>query len=68
MWTEGWRKTVIKRGFKAVPVGESLDRLIERDNELYDIDGSGTAHRLVRHRFPRWSVPAATAAPGPRRW
>ena len=39
MWGEAWRKTVIKRGFKAVPVGEAMDQIIERDNETYDFEG-----------------------------
>ena len=43
-WTEGWRKTVIKRGFKSVPVGEPLDRLLNRDNALFDLDSdAGTS-------------------------
>ena len=57
-WTEGWRKTVIKRGFKAVPVGESLDRLIERDNEMYTLDGDGT---VIDH------TPTLPPTIGPRR-
>ena len=41
-WTEAWRKSVGRRGFKSVPVGEALTRIIERDDEHFDIDGSAT--------------------------
>ena len=60
MWTEGWRKTVIKRGFKAVPVGESLDRIIERDNEMYALDGDGT---VIDSSTPRPPAVGSRRAP-----
>lgn len=37
-WPEAWRKTVIRRGFKTVPVGEKLDQLVTRDDEQYTFD------------------------------
>lgn len=42
MWTkfetEGWRKTVIRRGMKTVPVSENLERVITRDDEHFNFD------------------------------
>lgn len=37
-WTEGWRKTVGRRGSKSVPVSPSLERLIQRDDENFSFD------------------------------
>lgn len=34
-WTEGWRKTVARRGSKSVPVSPQLERLIQRDDENF---------------------------------
>lgn len=42
MWTkfetEGWKKTVIRRGIKTVPVSEGLERAITREDENFDFD------------------------------
>lgn len=35
-WTEAWRKTVIRRGFKSVPVGRDMSRILSRDDAMYD--------------------------------
>ena len=32
-WTEGWRKTVIRRGNKSVPVSQKLEQIISRVDE-----------------------------------
>ena len=37
-WEEAWRKTVIRRGFKTVPVGASLDQVVQREDEQYTFD------------------------------
>jgi recombination protein RecT len=39
-WTEGWRKTVGRRGAKSVPVSAQLERLIQRDDENFDFPKS----------------------------
>lgn len=43
MWTkfetEGWRKSVIRRGMKSVPVSEKLENIIKRDDEAFDFSG-----------------------------
>lgn len=40
MWTkfatEGWRKSVIRRGIKTVPVSEDFERIVRRDDEHFD--------------------------------
>lgn len=40
MWTkfakEGWRKSAIRRGIKSVPVSETLEAIIRRDDESFD--------------------------------
>jgi recombination protein RecT len=40
MWTkfdtEAWRKTVARRGFKSVPCSAPLERLVQRDDDLFD--------------------------------
>ena len=65
-WTEGWRKTVIKRGFKSVPVGEPLDRLLNRDNALFDLDGdAGTSSTSSSPPLPPLVGPRSQAAPLP---
>ena len=38
-WDQAWKKTVIRRGFKALPVGEELDRIVRRDDDHYTFDG-----------------------------
>jgi recombination protein RecT len=40
MWTkfdtEAWRKTVARRGIKSVPCSAPLERLVQRDDDLFD--------------------------------
>jgi len=42
MWTkfqqEAWRKTVIRRGIKSVPVSEPLEQIARRDDDLFNFD------------------------------
>lgn len=57
MWTdfpeEGARKTVVRRGFKTLPVSENLDRIIRRVDEEFDfgdrptLEGASNAPRSV---------------------
>lgn len=37
-WTEGWRKTVARRGIKTVPVSYDLMRIATRDDAFTDLD------------------------------
>lgn len=49
MWkkfaSEGWRKTVIRRGIKTVPVSEDFERIVRREDENFDFseDNNKTA-------------------------
>lgn len=47
MWTkfpeEAWRKTVIRRGFKTVPVSEKLEQIVQRDDDEFDFEASAGA-------------------------
>lgn len=36
-WTEGWKKSVIRRLFKRIPMSSELDRVITSDDEMYDL-------------------------------
>ena len=58
MWTtfrtEGWRKAVVRRGMKTVPVSEDLERIITRDDENFDFSHA-------RHD----AQPALTPPPAP---
>jgi recombination protein RecT len=53
MWTsfksEGYRKSVARRGFKSVPVGAALDQIVRRDDDLFDFNNERTVegHALV---------------------
>lgn len=51
MWTkfatEGYRKSVVRRGSKTVPVSEKLQALIERDDEAFDFSQDRPNIRLV---------------------
>jgi len=58
-WTEGWRKTVGRRGAKSVPVSPQLERLIQRDDENFSFDQ--TPPMLAPPSPP--SAPPAPAAP-----
>ncbi len=43
-WTEGWRKTVGRRGAKSVPVSPQLERLITRDDDNFTFADSTPPH------------------------
>lgn len=64
MWTtfasEGWRKAVIRRGIKTVPVSESLERAITREDETFDFDQR--RDRQAENK-PVVSAPSPPAAP-----
>ena len=38
-WDQAWRKTVARRGFKTIPVGQELDRIVSRDDAHFTFDG-----------------------------
>lgn len=42
-WTEGWRKTVGRRGAKSVPMSPSLEQVIQRDDENFSFDRAPVA-------------------------
>lgn len=42
-WTEGWKKTVGRRGSKSVPVSPDLERLITRDDENFEFPTAAPA-------------------------
>jgi recombination protein RecT len=62
MWTkfetEGWRKTVVRRGVKSVPVSEGLEQIVRRDDDMFDF--SQTA---IEPTPPKLSPPPAPKAP-----
>jgi recombination protein RecT len=59
MWTkfetEGWRKSVIRRGFKTVPVSDALMRVVSREDDNFDFS----------HERESAAIPAAPPAPPP---
>lgn len=70
MWTtfetEGWRKAVVRRGMKTVPVSEDLERIITRDDENFDF--KATAPAVEPPPAPTLvppSAPAVTHKPTP---
>ena len=48
LWTtfepEAWRKTVVRRGFKSVPVGEAMNAIVQRDDANYTVESVATDH------------------------
>lgn len=60
-WTEGWRKTVGRRGAKSVPVSPQLERLIQRDDENFSFDQ--TPPQITGPRPTPPSPPPAPTAP-----
>lgn len=60
-WTEGWRKTVGRRGAKSVPVSPQLERLITRDDESFDFP---KAQAMIESR-PTPPSPPAEDEPDP---
>ena len=70
MWTkfvtEGWRKSVIRRGIKSVPCSDKLEALVHREDETFDFDASQVvrltpppAPKLVISRGSQPSPPKA---------
>jgi recombination protein RecT len=47
MWTkfveEGWKKTVVRRGFKSVPCSEKLDVVVRRDDDMFNFEAGPVA-------------------------
>ncbi len=58
MWTrfkpEGYKKTVLRRGFKSVPCSEPLEEIVRREDEAFDFDQSAVvqlpAPKVVEHQ------------------
>lgn len=46
MWTkfasEGWKKSALRRGIKSVPCCEDVERIVRRDDELFDLEPEDT--------------------------
>lgn len=63
MWTkfdtEAWRKTVARRGFKSVPCSAPLERLVQRDDDLFDF----SQERQVAPPPPTIDATPAESAP-----
>lgn len=51
MWTtfetEGWRKAVIRRGIKTVPVSEDFENIVRREDENFEFEGKVEAVRVL---------------------
>ena len=66
-WTEGWRKAVIRRGIKSVPVSDSLSAVIRRDDDNYDMES--TPSQIIQPPPPKRNMfepdEASTEIPDP---
>ncbi len=66
MWTkfktEGWRKSVIRRGIKTVPVSESLEQVVHRDDELFDFGQTKIQEAITAPPSPPPAPPPAPKA------
>lgn len=51
MWTtfetEAWRKSVIRRGSKTVPVSEAFERIVRRDDEHFDFSSDNASAAVI---------------------
>ena len=69
MWTtfetEGWRKAVVRRGMKTVPVSEDLERIITRDDENFDFGRAGQTSDIIPALTPPPAPPPAPPAADP---
>lgn len=71
MWTtfetEAWRKTVLRRGMKTIPVSEDLERIFTRDDENFEFNNHApSAPALVPPPAPSIGTPPSPpAAPTP---
>lgn len=63
MWTkfetEGWRKTVIRRGIKTVPVSEAFERIVRREDENFDFSKDNGAQPVAASATPALAPPPA---------
>jgi recombination protein RecT len=78
MWTkfegEGWRKTVLRRGIKSVPVSEEFESIVRRDDENFSfpqgqdaaLPGEVIPPRPARSDFEREPDPKPTDKPAPQ--
>lgn len=67
MWTkfvtEGWRKTVVRRGFKSVPCSAPLERLVTRDDENFDFSRDVTPKKIEFPDIPDAFEPGGSTPP-----
>ncbi len=49
---EAWRKTVIRRGIKSVPVSEKLEAIARRDDDLFNFDAVPVKHQAATIQPP----------------
>lgn len=77
MWTtfkeEAYRKTVVRRGVKTVPVGAQLDQIVRRDDEAFafsdrpqPVEGNGNAKIEQHEARPALAGPPKAPAPPPK--
>lgn len=71
MWTkfasEGWRKSVLRRGIKSVPCSPSLETIIRRDDEAFDFDETEIELKPGRRKAPREKPEVITPNKGGQR-
>lgn len=69
MWTkfetEGWRKSVVRRGIKTVPVSETLERVITRGDEEFDFASHADENKPVAALVPPPPPPPAITKQAP---
>ena len=63
--TEAWKKTVVRRGFKTIPLGEKLDATIRRDDVMYDFDERAQARPAPELVQGRQKEPPLVSSPTP---
>lgn len=63
-WTEGWRKTVGRRGSKSVPMSAKLEQIIHRDDENFDFAKLPSAKPALP-ALPEFDEPPRGGPPAP---
>jgi phage RecT family recombinase len=59
---EGYRKTVVRRGFKSVPVSEPLESIVRRDDDMFEFNQDRVPLMLVPPPAPPLTPPPAPKA------
>lgn len=66
MWSkfagEAWKKSAVRRGSKSVPCSEKLQTIINRFDDIVDIDGAAERHAAAARMVDMADIPAAPAA------